>query len=60
MAQNSIPLGDWSGSNATNALHETVKKNDKKANKKTNIIIILSATSVIIALVSLILQIIKH
>jgi hypothetical protein len=30
-----IPLGQWSGSDATNALHETIKKFNEQSEKQT-------------------------
>ena len=34
-ASGGIPLGEWSGSNATRDLHETIKQFNEKAEKQT-------------------------
>jgi hypothetical protein len=39
MAEGGIPLGEWSGSNATRELHETIKRFNESATRQTAIII---------------------
>jgi len=42
MAQGGIPLGEWSGSNATRELHETIRAFNTAAEKQTAEIISLT------------------
>lgn len=39
MGESGIPLGQWSGSDATNALHKTIKDFGDKADKQTQTMI---------------------
>ena len=36
MALSGVPLGQWSGSDATNALHETIKQFNEQSSRQTD------------------------
>ena len=59
MGQTGIPLGQWSGSDATEKQHKTIIEIDKSTNKKTNLIILLTVISIIVSLVGIVVTWIK-
>jgi len=50
-ANSGIPLGEWSGSDAVNALHETIKEFDRTSSRQTTAILRLTWTIAFLTLV---------
>jgi hypothetical protein len=46
-----IPLGQWSGSEATNALHETIRQHQEASNRQTRQLIVLTWVMAILTFV---------
>jgi hypothetical protein len=54
MAQSGIPLGEYSGSKATNALHNTIKEYNEQTSEQTKTMIRLSWAMTGLAVASLV------